>query len=45
VEQGRESDPRRKRQRALKLLRIQRSLGYEVDLKPIAATNPEAMTG
>jgi len=39
VEQGRESDPGRKHQRALKLLRILRGLGYEVDLKPLAATS------
>jgi len=44
VEQGRESDPRRKHQRALKLLRILRGLGYQVDLKPLAATSL-AVTG
>ena len=37
VEQGSEPGPRRKHQRALKLLRILRRLGYEVDLKPAAA--------
>src|SRR5271166_4205441 len=37
VEQGSEPDPRRKHQRALKLLRILRRLGYEVDIKPAAA--------
>jgi transposase len=37
VEQSSEPDPRRKHQRALKLLRILRRLGYEVDLKPAAA--------
>jgi transposase len=36
VEQGTESDPRRKRQRALKLLRTLRKLGYEVAIKPMA---------
>ncbi len=35
VEQGSESDPRRKRQRALKLLRTLRRLGYDVAIKPI----------
>jgi transposase len=44
VEQGSDSDPRRKHQRALKLLRILRRLGYEVDLKP-AAANLAAVTG
>jgi hypothetical protein len=34
VEQGSESDPRRKRQRAQKLLRTLRKLGYEVAIKP-----------
>ena len=43
VEQGSEPDPRRKHQRALKLLRILRRLGYEVDLKP-AAPNLAAAT-
>jgi transposase len=44
VEQGRQPDPRRKHQRALKLLRILRRLGYEVDIKP-AATNLAAAMG
>ena len=44
VEQGSEPDPRRKHQRALKLLRILRRLGYEVDIKP-AAANLAAATG
>jgi len=43
VEQGSEPDPRRKHQRALKLLRILRRLGYEVDIKPVA--NLAAATG
>ncbi len=38
VEQGLEPDPRRKRQRALNLLRILRRLGYQVEVKPLAAT-------
>jgi transposase len=46
VEQGSEPDPRRKRQRALKLLRTLRKLGYEVDIKPVmAATNPAPVRG
>jgi transposase len=44
VEQGSEPDPRRKHQRALKLLRTLRRLGYEVAIKP-ASTNPAAVTG
>jgi transposase len=42
VEQGSESDPRRKRQRALKLLRTLRKLGYEVAIKPITPATAEA---
>jgi len=38
VEQGHEPDPRRKHQRALKLLRILRSLGYEVEVNPVTPT-------
>ena len=45
VEQGSESDPRRKHQRALKLLRTLRKLGYAVEIKPIAPTRPAAVTG
>src|SRR5271157_4939267 len=37
VERGSEPDPRTKRQRALKLLRTLRRLGYQVDIKPAAA--------
>ena len=44
VEHGSEPDPRRKHQRALKLLRTLRKLGYAVDIKPVAAS-PEAVTG
>jgi transposase len=44
VEQGSEPDPRRKHQRALKLLRTLRRLGYQVDIKP-AAANLAAATG
>jgi hypothetical protein len=44
IEQGSEADPRRKHQRALKLLHILRRLGYEVDIKPVTA-NLVAATG
>jgi transposase len=44
VEQGSESDPRRKHQRALKLARTLRRLGYEVEIK-LAPTNSVAVTG
>ncbi len=44
VEQGLEPDPRRKHQRALKLLRILRGLGYQVDVRPLAGANV-AVTG
>jgi transposase len=43
LEKGSEPDPRRKHHRALKLLRILRRLGYEVDIKP-AAPNRAAAT-
>ncbi len=45
VEQGREPDPHRKHQRALKLLRTLRRLGYEVTIKPLAATNTAPALG
>jgi transposase len=46
VEQGSEPDPRRKHQRALKLMRTLRKLGYEVAIKPAAAaSNPAPVRG
>lgn len=45
VEQGSEPDPRRKHQRAVKLLRILRRLGYEVDIQPVAAGNAIVVAG
>ena len=45
VEQGSEPDPRRKHQRALKLLRSLRRLGYEVDLNPVAHLRPATIGG
>ena len=44
VEQGSESDPRRKHQRALKLARTLRRLGYEVEIK-FAPTKSVAVMG
>ncbi len=44
VEQGSDPDPRKKHQRALKLLRLLRQLGYEVEAKP-APVNLAAATG
>ena len=46
VEQGNQPDARRKRQRALKLLRTLGKLGYEVAIKPAAAApNPAPVRG